>query len=126
MRRREPLAPDITPLIDVVFILLIFFMVTSVFRKEEAALLLQLPDVVAAPLPKEKHEQRLELSADALAFEGRPVSLEALEGMLEKGSDAALVLAIDKAVTYERIAEVMALLQRMERTNLALVTEPRR
>ena len=59
MRRREPLAPDITPLIDVVFILLIFFMVTSVFRKEEAALLLQLPDVVAAPLPKEKHEQRL-------------------------------------------------------------------
>ena len=41
--RREYLTPDLTPLIDVVFLLLIFFMVSSVFKKEELALLLNLP-----------------------------------------------------------------------------------
>ena len=35
MKRREPLNPDITPLIDVVFILLVFFIVTSTFKKDE-------------------------------------------------------------------------------------------
>ena len=43
MKRREPLTPDLTPLIDVVFILLIFFIVSSVFKKEELALMLSLP-----------------------------------------------------------------------------------
>jgi biopolymer transport protein ExbD len=34
MKRREHLGLDLTPIIDVVFILLIFFIVTSVFKKE--------------------------------------------------------------------------------------------
>lgn len=32
-KRRETIAPDLTPMIDVVFILLIFFIVSSVFKK---------------------------------------------------------------------------------------------
>ena len=51
MRSRELLTPDIPPLIDVIFILLIFFMVTSVFCKEEEALSLRLSEAAAAPLP---------------------------------------------------------------------------
>jgi biopolymer transport protein ExbD len=43
MRRREPLSPDMTPLIDVVFLLLIFFLVSTSFKKDELALLLNLP-----------------------------------------------------------------------------------
>ena len=35
MKRRESLGLDLTPVIDVIFILLIFFIVTSVFKKEE-------------------------------------------------------------------------------------------
>jgi biopolymer transport protein ExbD len=54
MKRREALVPDMTPLIDVVFILLIFFIVTSVFKKEELALLLNLPDSQAQTLEVEK------------------------------------------------------------------------
>ena len=37
------LVPDLTPLIDVVFILLIFFIVSSVIKKEELVLNLSLP-----------------------------------------------------------------------------------
>ncbi len=43
MKRRESLGLDLTPVIDVIFILLIFFIVTSVFKKEELALILDLP-----------------------------------------------------------------------------------
>ena len=35
MKRREPLGLDLTPIIDVVFILLLFFIVSSVFKKDE-------------------------------------------------------------------------------------------
>ena len=42
-RSREASIIDLTPLIDVVFLLLIFFMVSTVFKKEELALILNLP-----------------------------------------------------------------------------------
>ena len=45
MRRREPLNPDLTPLIDILFLLLIFFLATSVFKKDEVAISLSLPKV---------------------------------------------------------------------------------
>jgi len=51
MKRREHIAPDLTPLIDVVFLILIFFMVSSTFKKEELALLLTLP------MPKAPHKR---------------------------------------------------------------------
>ena len=47
MKRRETLGIDLTPVIDVVFILLIFFIVTSVFKKDELALMLDLPEADA-------------------------------------------------------------------------------
>ena len=41
--KREELVPDLTPLMDIMFLLLIFFIVTSVFRKNEHLLSLNLP-----------------------------------------------------------------------------------
>ena len=37
-KRYEYLSPDLTPLIDVVFILLIFFIVTSSFKEDKFVL----------------------------------------------------------------------------------------
>lgn len=45
-RRREEPDLNLTPLIDVVFLLLIFFMVSTTF-KEEAALSIELPEAVS-------------------------------------------------------------------------------
>ncbi len=41
--KREMIAPELTPLIDMVFLILTFFLVTTVFKKDELALLLKLP-----------------------------------------------------------------------------------
>jgi len=55
--RREQLSMDLTPLIDVVFLLLIFFLVTSVFKKDELALLLKLPKSEQGAGKEKKVEQ---------------------------------------------------------------------
>jgi len=125
MRRREPLIPDMTPLIDVVFILLIFFIVTSVFKKEELALMLNLPDSQAQALEVEKKEITIELSREKLALKGKEVTLSILEEELKQITDKkrAIIVRIDEEVMYKKIVEVLDLLQKYELHNLALVTK---
>jgi biopolymer transport protein ExbD len=125
MKRREALVPDMTPLIDVVFILLIFFIVTSVFKKEELALLLNLPDSQAQTLEVEKEQITIELSKEKLALKGKEVTLDVLEEELKKITDKkrAVVVRIDEEVVYKKIVGVLDLLQKYELNNLALVTK---
>jgi biopolymer transport protein ExbD len=83
-KKRESIAPDLTPLIDVVFILLIFFIVSSVFKKEELALVLDLPSSQAQALEIKEKEIFIELSSDKLALFGEEVSLEDFDRQLSK------------------------------------------
>ena len=127
MRRkpRETIAPDITPLIDVVFILLIFFIVSSVFKKEELALVLNLPSSKAQELEVEPKEISLEISKDKLAIYGKEVSIEELDLKLAEIKDKKknIIVRIDKDVIYERIVKVLDNLQKYELNNLSLVTK---
>lgn len=125
MRRREPLVPEMTPLIDVVFILIIFFIVTSIFKKEELALLLNLPSSSAKELDIEKEQITIELSEKQLAFRGEEVTLEVLEDVLKNIEDKkrAVIVRIDEEVIYKRIVQVLDILQKYGLNNLALVTK---
>lgn len=123
-KRRELLTPDLTPLIDVVFILLIFFIVSSVFKKEELALILDLPSSTAKEMEVEKKQLSIELSDTSLAYLGKVVSFSELDIKLSNVTkkDKPVIVRIDKNVKYERIIKVLDLLQRYELNNLALVT----
>ncbi|MDX4035544.1 ExbD/TolR family protein [Aliarcobacter skirrowii] len=124
MKRREPLGLDLTPIIDVVFILLIFFLVTSVFKKEELALMLDLPKANAKELAVKKEQIFIELSVDKLAIKGIEVSFESLDDNLKaiENKNDAVIVRIDKKVPYERIVKVLDSLQKYSLNNLALVT----
>ncbi|MEJ2346951.1 MAG: biopolymer transporter ExbD [Gammaproteobacteria bacterium] len=61
-KRREDPEVNLTPLIDVVFLLLIFFMVSTTF-KHEADLKVQLPE--ASAKPEAVQQNRLEVVIDA-------------------------------------------------------------
>ena len=82
MKRRESLNPDLTPLIDVVFLLLIFFMVSTVFKKEDLALLLNLPKVSESKTEVEQKEINLELNEKELAYNGKKLNFEELNSEL--------------------------------------------
>ena len=124
MKRRESLGLDLTPVIDVVFILLIFFIVTSVFKKEELALILDLPTSNAKEMEIQKEQVFIELSQDKLAIKGIEVSFESLEGNLKaiKDKEKPVIVRIDKKVEYQRVVKVLDLLQKYNLSNLALVT----
>ena len=61
-QKLEEVSVNLTPLIDVVFLLLIFFMVSTTFTKE-SRLTLELPEASGEPAPRE--QQALEIVVDA-------------------------------------------------------------
>lgn len=125
MKRREKLNTDLTPLIDVIFILLIFFIVTSVFKKEELALILDLPSSNAKESQIEQKEITIELSEAKLAYKGKEVNINDLNLALKAIRDKTkpIILRIDKNVKYERVVKILDLLQAHQLNNLALITK---
>jgi len=124
-KRRETIAPDLTPLIDVVFILLIFFIVSSVFKKEELVLILDLPSSNAQELEIEPKEISLEISTGKFAIYGNEVSIEELEKKLSEVTNKknSVIVRIDKNVVYERVVSVLDILQKYDLNNLSLITK---
>lgn len=117
--------PDITPLIDVVFLLLIFFMVSTVFKKDELALLLNLPNVTEGESQAQaKKTVVLELSAEDLAYNGKKTSFEELSQKLVDVTDkkTPIDLRVDKDVKYERVVKVLDELKKHKLNNLSLIT----
>lgn len=122
--RREHLTPELTPLIDVVFLLLIFFMVSSVFKKEELALLLNLPKAEQGKTEKtQKLVVTIELSKDEIAYEGGKVTVEDLQAKIDPLEKKTLInLRVDGEVKYDRLVKVLDLLQKNKLENLSLIT----
>lgn len=124
-RSRETAMPDITPLIDVVFLLLIFFMVSTVFKKDELALLLNLPTVTEGESQAQaKKTIILELSKEELAYDGKKVAMEELGAKLKDIQDkkTPVDLRVDKDVRYERVVQVLDELKKYKLNNLSLIT----
>lgn len=124
MKRRETLGIDMTPIIDVVFILLIFFIVTSVFKKNELALILDLPASNAKEKEISQDEIFIELSPEKLAIKGIEVSFISLEDNIKNIKDKTkpIIVRIDEKVQYKRVVKVLDLLQKYDLNNLALIT----
>jgi biopolymer transport protein ExbD len=123
--RRESLTPDLTPLIDVVFLLLIFFLVSSVFKKEELALLLQLPkSEKGAGKTSDKMQLTIELSDNDIAVNGKKVQIEYLAQELQGKDPKTLIdLRVDGKVPYNRLVKVLDALQKNKLENVSLITE---
>ena len=128
MKKREILTPDITPLIDVVFILLIFFIVSSVFKKDELALVLNLPTSGAQEIELKEKEIIIELNDEKLAIYGNETSYESLEEEIIKIEDKErnIIFRIDKDVKYEKIIKVLEILQKSQLFNISLITDTKK
>ncbi|MEA3499050.1 MAG: biopolymer transporter ExbD [Campylobacterota bacterium] len=124
-KKRELLSPDITPLIDIVFILLIFFIVSSTFKKEELALSLNLPSSHAKEVDIEMKQLSIELGSSSIAYLGKIITFEQLDIKLSNviKKDKPVIVRIDQNVKYERVVKVLDILQKYSLNNLALVTQ---
>jgi biopolymer transport protein ExbD len=125
MKKREILTPDITPLIDVVFILLIFFIVSSVFKKDELALVLNLPTSSAQEIQLKEKEIIIEINSEKIAIYGKEVNIEDLDKQMNEIEDKKrnIIFRIDKDVKYENVVKVLDVLQKNQLFNISLITE---
>ncbi|MCP4971641.1 MAG: biopolymer transporter ExbD [Arcobacter sp.] len=124
MKRREKLSLDLTPVVDVLFILLIFFLVSSVFKKNELALILDLPEASAKETQVQDEQIFIELNENELSIKGIKVNFLSLEDNLKeiKNNKKAIIVRIDKNTKYKRVIKTLDLLQKYNLNNLALVT----
>lgn len=123
--KREALTFELTPLIDVVFLLLIFFLVSSVFKKEELALLLNLPKAAKGKEQANKNQDvTIELSKEEIAFNGKKISIEDLEAELSSVDKKKIInLRVDGTVEYKRLVKILDLLQKNKLENVSLITD---
>ena len=106
---------DLTPLIDVVFLLLIFFMVSTVFVDFKRRMDISLPSSkssVSDAIPK---TIKLEVTFDKRIFlNGRKVDLSYLEPALAKieaSKKNAAIIRADKNLPYGDVIKIMGILQ---------------
>lgn len=123
-QRRESLTMDLTPLIDMVFLLLVFFLVTSTFKKDELALLMKLPKSEQGAGSEKKIEHlTIEMTDNEIALNGKKTTLEELPAQFSKATKETLVnLRVDGDVKYQRLVKVLDLLQANKLENISLIT----
>lgn len=125
--RRKALI-NITSLIDVVFLLLLFYVVTSTFL-ERAGLDLTLP-AASATAAARRDEVTLELDEGGGTWlDGRPVESADLESALKdamaEGGTERVVLEADERVSHGRVVEAMDAARRAGASGLVVGTRPR-
>jgi len=128
-RRFSPSDPrvDLTPMIDVVFLLLIFFMISTTFV-ENPGLLIDLPDSTAQQLKKEGREVQVYLTEDGkIYFKQQEISLENLINQVNSYGPVAkqmnFLLMADQAVRHGRVIQVMDAARSAGFEKLAIATE---
>jgi biopolymer transport protein ExbD len=116
MRERAPWQEDeaaaeinLSPLIDIVFLLLIFFMVTSVFV-EETGVTVQQPQALTAE-SLERQSLLLALTAEGeVRFDGEVVPLNSVRGLvarLQRESERPVIILADEASRSGLLVQLM-------------------
>ncbi len=123
--QRAPMSDiNVTPLVDVVLVLLIIFMVTAPFL--QGGLEIDLPKVSASGL--DVHEGLIvSVRADrTIAVGQRVVAMTQLESALsrERADKRPVFLKADRRVPYGTVVELVARMRKAGIISLGLVTEP--
>ncbi len=118
---------NITPLVDVMLVLLIIFIVTSPMLVQ--GLQVELPRETASPLPQSSREPLvLTLTRDRLVLVGdQPVHPDLLAqrlGPLLAGGPRPVYLKGDRELPYGFVIQVLAALNRMGVEEIGMVTVP--
>jgi biopolymer transport protein ExbD len=114
---------NITPMVDVILVLLVIFMVTANFLKKES-IDINLPKVAASD-PNIAESLQVALTKDGkILFEGKEATLDYMVKSIEKESkyrpNMRVTLAADEKLPYGRITEIMGLIKKAGVNKIAL------
>lgn len=126
---------ELTPLIDVVFLLLIFFMISTTFTKE-TKLQINLPESSSEQTTLEPSSVEVHVSADSeyaiasdkdtvakvLINSNRETLVNALTEFSEQ-DDLLLIIRADKKATHDDVIKVLDVAQQLGLTNITFATK---
>ncbi len=129
-RARSDASIELTPLIDVVFLLLIFFMVSTTFVRE-TELQVDLPEATGAPQQREDQPVEVVVSADGqyavndrMLVNTQPATLRrAIEEALEGDLSRRLIITADINASHQSVVRVMDVAGQIGLSRLSITTQ---
>lgn len=117
---------NVTPMLDLSYVLLIIFIILTTATVQ--GIKVDLPKASKAPSLSEPKTKAISITQDGTVFlDAYPVSLDQLETLLQqyKAVDPKLpvVVKADATVQYQRVVDVLDVLNRVEISSLGLVTQ---
>lgn|SRR5690625_1128720 len=128
--RRRPPRVEIVPMIDVMFILLVFFIVSTTFRTEPAAIDVDLPKA-STGVAQQVSELRITVTEQGAMFingvSAGPDQVRAeVRQAVAARSDTIVIVSADRRVAYDHVVRAMDLAREAGAFRLALSVEPGR
>ncbi|MGH7964875.1 MAG: protein TolR [Candidatus Binatia bacterium] len=118
---------NVTPLVDVMLVLLVIFMVTAPILQQGVNV--DLPEVTAGPLTGKDEQLVVIVTRDGkVQLNDSPLKLadlsQKLAAIARTRPTSAVYLRADKSVPYGKVVEVMAAVRSAGIGKLGMVTEP--
>ena len=126
--RRPEVSINLTPLIDVVFLLLIFFMVSNSFS-ELTQLVVDLPEAEGTPASADTAVLLVVDAAGNMTLDGEPVPNEArglsaaMVQRLSGNTDIPVTLSADAMTPHQYVVTAMDVAAQLNITRLSIATE---
>ncbi len=134
-RRRRTLLSEINvvPYIDVMLVLLVVFMIAAPLMVQ--GVLVNLPETLSEPLPREKNDPLIisiksegTFFLETQATKNTPLGLDEIsiqvEKILKANPSMQVVVRGDGGVKYQKVMELMSVLQASGAEDVGLITQP--
>ena len=123
---------SLTPLIDVVFLLLIFFLVATRFAQDDRELPVQLPSASSAvPMTMEPNELVINVDASGqYMVRGERMSIDRVEevvtqAVVDNPINQMVIIRGDRTVAFQAVVAIMDLCTKPKVPSYKISTEPR-
>ena len=118
---------NILPMIDVIFSILAFFIISSLFLTRSQGLPVDLPSAQTAE-PKQSVQLNITIEPDGKMFLDRqPIELEALKGALtakiQPNSESVVIINADEKVEHGTVVKVMDRLRQVPGAKMAIAAD---
>jgi len=131
-QRSEEIGVNLTPLIDVVFLLLIFFMVSTTFKKE-SHISLNLPEADGEPMAAKNNQVEIVINAggeyavnDKMLVNNKIDTLRAAINAVAQGNTGLpLIISADAVSPHQSVVTAMDAAGQLGFVNLSITTRQR-
>jgi biopolymer transport protein ExbD len=119
---------NIVPMIDIIFSILAYFIISSLFLSKSEGLPVNLPKASTAQVQAETRKMTITLDAEgAISLDKEEIELELLEETLrdriETEGESLVILNADEALDHGRVVAVMDKVRRIDGAKLAIAAK---